>query len=99
MHLIPFCLTTRNIRFLTFCSTFSSPHTASYRSLRLLTEPKLLLIKPGACFPFKHKRDVQPNFEKMKTIKVTLFVVLGLVVAACNDDDGVKSTNKLTSEE
>lgn len=35
----------------------------------------------------------------MKTFKITLLIVFGLVVAACNDDDEVKSTNKLSSEE
>lgn len=42
--------------------------------------------------------DVQPNFEKMKTLKVTLLIMLGIVVAACNDDEP-SSTNKLSSEE
>src|SRR5688572_8874701 len=49
-------------------------------------------------FPFKKEIDVQPNFEKMKTLKVTLLIVLGLVVAAC-DDDETSSTNKISSEE
>lgn len=35
----------------------------------------------------------------MKTLKLTWMLILGLPVVACNDDDEMKSTNKISSEE
>jgi hypothetical protein len=35
----------------------------------------------------------------MKTLKVGLIMTFGLLVGACNDDDEMKSTNKLSSQE
>jgi hypothetical protein len=42
--------------------------------------------------------NVQLNHKNMKTLKGAWIVLLGLVVVACNDDE-MKSTKKLSSEE
>lgn len=54
-------------------------------------KPWLMIFSPKGKY-------VQLNLKNMKTLKGAWIVVLGLVVAACNDDE-MKSTNKLSSEE